>query len=151
MPGTSLFPSRVDSFPNIAATTLENDAGFEHDIVHNNEAAAISAVQSYLRDIVAPMVFLAQSKIAGNALAIAAAQDDITGAQLRLDARLDALASRVAILQAAPSTGGGSAFDPTQLLSLESQIFVLQSQVTLLRQSAQDAAQVHFVSVSFGD
>lgn len=46
MPGTTAFPAALDTFPNILSTTLENDTGFEHDVVHNNEAAAIAALQA---------------------------------------------------------------------------------------------------------
>lgn len=44
----SLYPDAFDSLAKPTATTLENEAGFEHDIVHTNEANAIEAVQSTL-------------------------------------------------------------------------------------------------------
>lgn len=46
MPGTTDFPTALDTFPDIAATDAENDAGKEHDVVHNNEMAAILALQA---------------------------------------------------------------------------------------------------------
>lgn len=46
MPGTSNFPASLDTFPDILDTTSEDAAGFEHDVVHNNEAAAIAALQA---------------------------------------------------------------------------------------------------------
>jgi hypothetical protein len=46
MPGTSNFPTGLDSFPDIAANTPENESGKEHDVVHNNEMAAILALQT---------------------------------------------------------------------------------------------------------
>ena len=46
MPGTTNFPTALDSFPDITPTTREDDVGFEHDVVHNNEAAAIAALQA---------------------------------------------------------------------------------------------------------
>lgn len=45
MPGTTNFPAALDEFPDILEDTAENAAGFEHDVVHNNEAAAIAALQ----------------------------------------------------------------------------------------------------------
>lgn len=46
MGGTTSFPTSLDTFPDITPTTLEDATGFEHDIVHNNEAAAIAALQA---------------------------------------------------------------------------------------------------------
>lgn len=45
MPGTTAFPGGLDTFPNITPSTAEDASGFEHDVVHNNEAAAIAALQ----------------------------------------------------------------------------------------------------------
>jgi hypothetical protein len=44
----SAYPSGFDSLAKPTATTKEDDAGFEHDIVHTNEANAIEAVQTTL-------------------------------------------------------------------------------------------------------
>ncbi len=44
----SSYPGGYDSLAKPTATTKEDDAGFEHDIVHTNEANAIEAVQSTL-------------------------------------------------------------------------------------------------------
>ena len=44
----SAYPSGFDSLAKPTETTLEDDAGFEHDIVHTNEANAIEAVQTTL-------------------------------------------------------------------------------------------------------
>ena len=44
----SSYPSGYDSLAKPTATTKEDDAGFEHDIVHTNEANAIEAVQATL-------------------------------------------------------------------------------------------------------
>lgn len=46
MTGTTNYPAALDTFPDIDATTQEDAEGFEHDIVHNNEAAAIAALQA---------------------------------------------------------------------------------------------------------
>ena len=46
MPGTTSFPTGLDTFPNITSSTQEDAAGFEHDVVHNNEGAAIAALQA---------------------------------------------------------------------------------------------------------
>jgi hypothetical protein len=45
MPGTTAFPSALDTFPDISANTPENETGKEHDVVHNNEMAALLALQ----------------------------------------------------------------------------------------------------------
>jgi hypothetical protein len=45
MPGTTNFPTALDTFPDIAAADAENDPGKEHDVVHNNEMAALAALQ----------------------------------------------------------------------------------------------------------
>lgn len=45
MPGTTNFPTALDTFPDIAPTDAEDAVGKEHDVVHNNEAAAIAALQ----------------------------------------------------------------------------------------------------------
>jgi hypothetical protein len=44
----SAYPSGFDSLAKPTETTLEDDAGFEHDIVHTDEANAIEAVQATL-------------------------------------------------------------------------------------------------------
>jgi hypothetical protein len=44
----SSYPGGYDSLAKPTATTKEDDAGFEHDIVHTNEANAIEAVQATL-------------------------------------------------------------------------------------------------------
>lgn len=44
----SAYPSGFDSLAKPTATTKEDDAGFEHDIVHTNEANAIEAVEQTL-------------------------------------------------------------------------------------------------------
>lgn len=44
----SSYPGGYDSLAKPTATTKEDDAGFEHDIVHSNEAYAIEAVESTL-------------------------------------------------------------------------------------------------------
>lgn len=44
----SAYPDGFDSLAKPTETTLEDDAGFEHDIVHTNEANAIEAVQTTL-------------------------------------------------------------------------------------------------------
>jgi hypothetical protein len=44
----SSYPGGYDSLAKPTATTKEDDAGFEHDIVHTDEANAIEAVQSTL-------------------------------------------------------------------------------------------------------
>lgn len=46
MPGTSAYPAGLDTFPDIDATDAEDAAGKEHDVVHNNEMAAILALQA---------------------------------------------------------------------------------------------------------
>lgn len=46
MPGTTAFPGALDTFPDIGPNTSEDDGGAEHDVVHNNEAAAIAALQA---------------------------------------------------------------------------------------------------------
>lgn len=45
---TSVYPGTADTFANPTSTTLENDTGFEHDIVHSHANDAIAAVQSTL-------------------------------------------------------------------------------------------------------
>jgi hypothetical protein len=45
MPGSTSFPGALDTFPAIDATTQENGAGVEHDVVHANVHAAVSALQ----------------------------------------------------------------------------------------------------------
>lgn len=45
MAGTTAFPTALDTFPDILPDTQEDAIGFEHDTVHNNEAAAIAALQ----------------------------------------------------------------------------------------------------------
>ncbi len=44
----SSYPGAFDSLAKPTATTKEDDAGFEHDVVHSNAADAIEAVQSTL-------------------------------------------------------------------------------------------------------
>jgi hypothetical protein len=44
----SSYPTGLDSLAKPTASTLENAAGFEHDVVHTKEAEAIEAVQSTL-------------------------------------------------------------------------------------------------------
>ena len=44
----SSYPGSLDSLAKPTSTTLQNAVGFEHDIVHTNEANAIEAVQSTL-------------------------------------------------------------------------------------------------------
>jgi len=44
----SAYPAGYDSLAKPTATTKEDDAGFEHDIVHTDEANAIEAVQTTL-------------------------------------------------------------------------------------------------------
>ena len=46
MPGTSSFPGALDTFPDIQPDTAEDASGFEHDVVHNNVAAAVAAIQA---------------------------------------------------------------------------------------------------------
>jgi hypothetical protein len=46
MPGITTFPTALDTFPDIAANTPEDETGKEHDVVHNNEMAALLAVQT---------------------------------------------------------------------------------------------------------
>jgi hypothetical protein len=46
MPGTTSYPAALDTFPNIAATTPEDATGYEHDVMHNNAAGAIEALQA---------------------------------------------------------------------------------------------------------
>ena len=46
MPGTTAFPAALDTFPAIDATTQENGAGVEHDVVHANVHAAVSALEA---------------------------------------------------------------------------------------------------------
>ncbi len=75
MPGTSNFPAALDSFPDISPTTQEDAVGFEHDIVHNNEAAAIAAVQAKVgidgsADTASIDYRLAQLESAGSSIAI---------------------------------------------------------------------------------
>lgn len=45
MAGTTNFPTSLDTFPNIGPTDNEDDSGKEHDVVHNNEMAAIAALE----------------------------------------------------------------------------------------------------------
>ncbi len=44
----SSYPTGLDSLAKPTASTLENAAGFEHDVVHTKEAEAIEAVQATL-------------------------------------------------------------------------------------------------------
>ena len=44
----SSYPTGLDSLAKLTASTLENAAGFEHDVVHTKEAEAVEAVQSTL-------------------------------------------------------------------------------------------------------
>ena len=76
MGGTTNFPTSLDTFPDILSTTLEDATGFEHDLVHNNEAAAIAALQ-------------AKVGVDGSAV-------------------VTTLDKRVAVLEAAPASSGGS-------------------------------------------
>jgi len=46
MSGATNFPTGLDTFPDIDATDAENAPGKEHDVVHNNEMAAIAALQA---------------------------------------------------------------------------------------------------------
>ena len=46
MPGTTAFPTALDTFPDIAANTPENESGKEHDVVHNNKFAALLALET---------------------------------------------------------------------------------------------------------
>ena len=46
MPGTTAYPAALDTFPDIGPNTAENATGFEHDVMHNNKAAAIAALQA---------------------------------------------------------------------------------------------------------
>ena len=45
MAGSTQFPEELDTFPAISPTTAENEAGKEHDVVHNNVHAAVLALQ----------------------------------------------------------------------------------------------------------
>lgn len=42
----SSYPGALDSLAKPTSTTLQNASGFEHDVVHTNEANSIEAVQS---------------------------------------------------------------------------------------------------------
>ena len=46
MPGTTAFPTELDTFPDIGSNTPENEPGKEHDVVHNNKFAALLALQT---------------------------------------------------------------------------------------------------------
>lgn len=46
MAGTTKFPDQLDTFPEIGPETPQDAEGFEHDIVHNDLAAALAAVQA---------------------------------------------------------------------------------------------------------
>lgn len=46
MPGTTAFPGALDSFPAITATTQEDAAGVEHDVVHENVHACMLALEA---------------------------------------------------------------------------------------------------------
>jgi hypothetical protein len=144
MPGTTLFPGAIDTFPDITATTQENAAGLEHDVVHNNEAAAIAALEAkvgitnsadaasldyVVRNLAMQLmqlgsrVGISSSQIARNIADILALQSappafDETRLLSR-DARMDVMASAIALLQATPVAAGA---DPLQT-HLNSQTF----------------------------
>jgi hypothetical protein len=46
MPGTTNFPTSLDTELELDATSLENDTGIFHDVVHNDHSAAIVALQT---------------------------------------------------------------------------------------------------------
>lgn len=44
--GPTVFPAALDVFPNVSSATLEDEPGFEHDLLHNWVATAIAALQA---------------------------------------------------------------------------------------------------------
>lgn len=45
MPGTTTFPTTIDTFPAIGPSTQEDAVGVEHDVVHENVHAAVKALE----------------------------------------------------------------------------------------------------------
>lgn len=106
MPGTTNFPTALDTFPDIAATDAENDPGKEHDVVHNNEMAAIAALQGKVgidssADTASLDYRIAQLDAAIAALGTAASRDVPTSG--------DASATQVVLGNDSRLGGGGGA------------------------------------------
>lgn len=137
MTGPTVYPGALDSFPTVLSTTLENDAGFEHDLIHDWEMTAIAALQALVgtapagtRPIIQQLISIG-SQIANLRSAANEARINIDALQqtpafddsklFSLQARVDALASALAVLQTTSATGGGTT-DPLAI-TLTAQVF----------------------------
>lgn len=87
MPST--FPTALDTFPNIGPTTREDEAGFEHDVVHQAVHDSLLAVQSTIgkADGSTP------GSVTERLLAVESFADDAVAEFIAMDGRLDALES----------------------------------------------------------
>jgi hypothetical protein len=121
MAGITLFPGAIDddtTLPDVGPTDQENvgigPSGLFHDELLSNAHAAIKATQTTLIGLALQLnskQAISQSQIAKLTADILALQSNPAFDETRLlsrDARMDAMASQIAILLSAPAPSGGS-------------------------------------------
>lgn len=81
---TITFPTTLDSLPKPTSTTTENQAGFEHDVVHTDVASAIEALEAKV-GVTSSAVTTSHdyklSGVTGSALAVSSTDARLTDAR----------------------------------------------------------------------